>query len=247
MLDPATIATGISIILGKYAIDQGGNLLKEVGPKALETAKEMYQATLDYFRQKKQEDELKKFEQNPEDPKAQGRFEGQVENAVQEDDELQAKLDQLLATYEKQAGDYIKEHGSITNINVKDGAVATGQNARAYGAGSVHVEGNAPGNIFTGSGNTINYGRTGFSESIDPSLEKLAAAPEKLQDNMLDYLSRGEIKTIIFKLNLNYDRLEGDSLDETIVNLITHCRRQNLVSALISYCHEANETVSWYE
>ncbi len=37
------------IILGKYALDKGAELAQEVGPKALDTAREMFIATLDYL------------------------------------------------------------------------------------------------------------------------------------------------------------------------------------------------------
>ena len=43
-MDPIT--TSIVMVLGKYALDKGGELAQEVGPQALEAAKEMFSLAL---------------------------------------------------------------------------------------------------------------------------------------------------------------------------------------------------------
>ena len=47
-MEPLTAT--IIVVLGKYALDKGLELGKEVGPKALETAKEMFTTVLDRLR-----------------------------------------------------------------------------------------------------------------------------------------------------------------------------------------------------
>ena len=47
-MDPIT--AGIVVVLGKYVIDQGAGLIKEVGPTAAEKAGELLKTALDHLR-----------------------------------------------------------------------------------------------------------------------------------------------------------------------------------------------------
>lgn len=78
----------------------------------------------------------------------------------------------------------------------------------------------------------------------DPSLN-LAPAPPKLHDQMVNYLSKSDINTICFYLNVDYDRLAGETLDDKVTALITYCRRNNRVADLLQACAERNPSRQW--
>ena len=91
---------------------------------------------------------------------------------------------------------------------------------------------------------TINvYHGTKGSDS-DPSLN-LAPAPPNLHHQMVNYLSKSDINTICFYLNVDYDRLAGDTLDDKVTALITYCRRNNRVADLLKACAERNPSRQW--
>jgi len=151
-MDP--IITPIVLILGKYALDKGVELGKEVGPKALDTAKDMFKLVLERIGAKKPETAAE-FSKDPE------TYQKPVEKAL--DDEAQAdpkfaeQLKALLAQYEQAA----QEHAAATGRSYKatvigSGAIAQGAGAVAAGAGGVAVGGSVSGStIVTGDHNTV--------------------------------------------------------------------------------------------
>jgi hypothetical protein len=62
---------------------------------------------------------------------------------------------------------------------------------------------------------------------------------------MLEYLSRSEIKTIAFDMQIDYDRLAGENLDEKVVSLILASQRQNQVAELVALCRHTNDSIGW--
>ncbi len=145
------ITATIIIILGKYALDKGLELGKEVGPKALETAKEMFQIILERIGRKKPETAAE-YPQHPEiyeQPLASA-----IETEVQADPEFAAQLEALLAQYEEAA----KEHAAVTGTVYKatvtgsgaiaqDGGVAAGAGGAAVGRdvqGGIRIGGQGP-------------------------------------------------------------------------------------------------------
>lgn len=156
-MDP--IVTSIVIILGKYALDKGLELSKEVGPKALETAKEMFTLVLDCLRRDPKGEVIGgEFEQDPET--YQKPLETAVGKMMQADTEFAMQLEALLAQYEEAA----REHTATTGTSYRaalhgSGAIAQGEAARAVGERGVMVEGNVKGGVIvTGDGNVVGGG-----------------------------------------------------------------------------------------
>lgn len=151
-MDP--LITPIVVILGKYALDKGVELGKEVGPKALETAREMFALALDHLRKEPAGQVIAgEFEKDPETYKKP--VEKKLVTAMQADVDLKAQLQEMLEKYEQAAEEYAAAHGtSQTVIKTRDGAVAYGQEATALGAGAqqIHVGGSVTGGITTSGG-----------------------------------------------------------------------------------------------
>jgi len=144
-MDP--IITPIVIVLGKYALDKGVELAKEVGPKALETAKEMFTVALDRLRRSPDGKFVAdKFEESPET--YQKPLEEEIVKAVQADPDFVAQLKALLAQYEEAAREHAAESGTSYQATViGSGAIAQGEGAVAAGAGGIAVGGDVRGGI----------------------------------------------------------------------------------------------------
>ena len=139
-MDPLT--AGILVVLGKYAIDKGAVLIREVGPAAAAKAGELFEKALNYLRGKPDgefvADGFKKDPETYEKPVAK-----ELEAAVQADPEFAAQLKKLLAGYEEAAKAYAGDSYQATLTG--SGAIAQGAGARAAGERAVQVGGNAGG------------------------------------------------------------------------------------------------------
>jgi len=155
MLDPITITTGIAVVLGKYALDKGAELGKEVGPKALETAKEMFVAALEKLRRTPDGTFVAgKYEEKPE--AYEGAMEDELGKVVAEDAAFKSQMETLLKQYDTQAADHAAITGTTYHaVLTGDGAIAQGDGATAVGAGGVIIDGDVSGTIVTGNRNTI--------------------------------------------------------------------------------------------
>jgi hypothetical protein len=148
-MDP--FITPIVLILGKYALDKGAELGKEVGPQALEKVKEMFGLALDRLRRDPTGEVVAgEFEKDPET--YQKPVEKALVEAVLADPAFAARLKELLAKYEAAA----KEHAAAAGTSYQaaltgSGAMAQGSGAVAAGAGGVAVGGNVEGGIHLGS------------------------------------------------------------------------------------------------
>jgi hypothetical protein len=134
-MDPLTAS--IVVILGKYALDKGVELGKEVGPKALDTAKEMFQVVLDRVK-KVDSRTAEKYPANPEG--YQVPMADAVEEATEADAEFKAQLQALLEKYEELAQAHAVATGRTYQATVsgsgglaQDGSVATGEGGIAIG------------------------------------------------------------------------------------------------------------------
>ena len=142
-MDPITAS--IAIILGKYALDKGAELGKEVGPKALETAKEMFSLVLERIGKKKPET----AQEFPKDPETYRKpLEKALEAELKADPGFAARLKALLEKYEQAA----QEHAAATGTTYKatligSGAIAQGPGAKAVGERGVLVEGDVKGGV----------------------------------------------------------------------------------------------------
>ncbi len=135
------IITPLMIILGKYALDKGVELGKEVGPKALDTAKEIFSLTLQHLRQDPKDKVIvDEFEKSPE--VYEKPVEQKLTDALLADSDFAAKLNTLLSQYNEAA----EAHKAITGIKIT-GTGAVGDGAVAASGGSVAVGGNVEGGI----------------------------------------------------------------------------------------------------
>jgi hypothetical protein len=151
-MDP--LVTPIVIILGKYALDRGLELGKEVGPQALETAKEMFALALDHLRKKPAGQVIAgEFEQDPET--YEKPVEKELDTALQANPGLAQQLQDLLARYEQERKEYAAAQGlAYTVTQTRDGAIAQGDGATAMGAGATQIQvgGSVAGGLTTGGG-----------------------------------------------------------------------------------------------
>ena len=141
------IITPIVVILGKYALDKGVELGKEVGPKALETAKEMFAMILDRIGKKKPE-MATDFSEDPEI--YQKPMEKAVAAEADVDPKFKAELEELLKAYEAAATEYKQTVGQAITAR-EHSAVATDEGAAIVGDSNIAVTGGMKGDITVGA------------------------------------------------------------------------------------------------
>lgn len=235
MTDPIT--AGIIVVLSKYVIDQGAELIKEVGPAAAKKAGELLKTALDYLRgSPKGELVAGGFEEDPETyekPLAK-----ELETAVQADPDLAARLDELWAEYQEAAKAFAG--GSSYQAHLEgSGAIAQGEGATAVGERGVNIGGNVGGPIITGSGNVINTGRSpGSSVTLPPTL-----AP--LRDKLARYFNRGELKGLCFEMGVAHDDLPGETRTELAQALVEYCHQRGCLPDLVRRCQAERPHVDW--
>jgi len=146
-MDP--LVASIVVILGKYALDKGEELGKEVGPKALDKAKEMFEVVLDRIGKKKPETAA----EYPQDPETYEKpLASAVEAEVHADSEFAAQLQALLEQYDQAAKEHARTTGQVYQATVSgSGAAAQGRSVAA-GAGGVAVGRDVHGGVHTSGG-----------------------------------------------------------------------------------------------
>ena len=134
------ITASILIILGKYALDKGVELGKEVGPQALATAKEIALKALEKLREQPAGSVI--AEEYQEDPETYAKpVAKEVDKAVAQDKEFKAQMEALLKQYDELAARFAASKGeSHTSIfvqgernvavggDVRDSVINTGDN-----------------------------------------------------------------------------------------------------------------------
>lgn len=144
-MEPLTAS--IIAILGKYALDKGLELGKEVGPKALETAKEMFQIVLERIGKKKPETAA----EFPKDPDAYEKpLANAVDAEVQADPDFAAQLQALLQQYEEAAKEHATSTGTEYGATAKGSGAIAQDHSVAAGAGGVAVGRDVHGGIRIG-------------------------------------------------------------------------------------------------
>ena len=146
MADP--IITPIVVLLGKYAIDKGVELAKEVGPKAVEKAKELFAFAIGRLRHDKGNTIADEFEKDPE------TYQKPVEKALTEvvtaDPAFAQQLQLLFEQYQQETPTSYR--ATLTG----DGAIAQGPGAVAAGKRGVAIGGSvSDGTIITGDSNIV--------------------------------------------------------------------------------------------
>ena len=235
MLDPIT--TGIIVVLGKYALDKGVELGKEVGPKALATAKEMFTATLERLRRNpKSAVIVDEYEADPET--YEKPLQKKLDEAVKAEEAFKAQLEQLLKQYDEAAAIHAAATGTTYHAVLKgDGAIAQGDGATALGKQAVSVGGNAD-TIITGSGNVFNVGKTAVSASLPTTLSPL-------RDNLIRYFNKSELKGLCFDLGVAHDDLPSETRTELAQALVQHCHQRDQLPQLLRRCRTERPNADW--
>ena len=138
-MDPVTAA--VLTILGKYALDKGTELAKEVGPHAVATAKKLFTVTLDRLRKRGKGTIADEYEQDPATyEKPVGK---EVDKAKAADAAFATQLKALIAEYDQQAEAHAAQSGQTyhsvlkgnknTVVQGKNNVVATGGGIAAGG------------------------------------------------------------------------------------------------------------------
>jgi hypothetical protein len=150
-MDP--VVTSIVIILGKYALDKGAELGKAVGPRALDTAKEMFEMVLDRVRRVDPRT-ADKFAENP--AGYQTPMEHVLHETVEADPDFAVEMKALLKDYERAKEEYVAASGPSYDATLEgSGAIAQGEGAVAAGERGVAIGGSGSGTVVTGDGNVI--------------------------------------------------------------------------------------------
>ena len=153
-MDP--LIQSVVTMLSTYALDKGAELVKDVGPKALDTAKKMFTLVVDRLRRKPDgEFVLRKFEENA--VVYQKPLEEELAEELSADPDFADVLKTLLSQYEDAAREHVVAMGTSNQAAVRGGgAVALGKGAVAAGAGGIAVGGDVHGGVvITGHGNAI--------------------------------------------------------------------------------------------
>jgi len=145
-MDP--LITPIVVILGKYALDKGLELGKEIGPTALETAKEMFTTVLDRLRKGPKGDIAEGFKEDPET--YEKPVEKELAKEVEADPAFAAQLQALLEQYEEAAKGYAESTGRVYQATVSGSGAVAQDHGVAAGAGGVAVRGDVHGGVRIG-------------------------------------------------------------------------------------------------
>lgn len=236
MTDPLTAS--VMMVLGKYAIDKGATLLKEVGPQAAEKAGALLQKALAHLRRDpKGEMVAEEFVQDPETYAKP--VQKKLDELLQANAALKTELAALLAEYEAAA----KAHTPTYQGSVRgSGALAQGAGATAVGERGVNIQGgssNAP--IITGSGNSITYGGGGSAQvagSLPPNLAGL-------RDKLVRYFGKGELRGLAFTLGIRHEDLPEETISELAQSLVMHCEQRGRLGELAAQCRAERPHVAW--
>lgn len=235
MTDPLTAS--VMMVLGKYAIDKGATLLKEVGPQAVEKAGALFKKALESLRRDPKGEVV--ADEFTADPETYAKpVEKKLDELLQANAELKAELAALLAEYQVAA----KAHTpSYQGTVIGDGALAQGDGATAVGAGGVNLQGgSSSGPIVTGSGNTITYG-SGSVQAAAALSPNLAG----IRDNLIRYFSKGELQGLAFTLGIRHEDLPGETISELAQSLVLYCEQRGRLKELVARCQAERSHVAW--
>lgn len=269
MADP--IAAAIVTILGKYVVDKGVELAKEVGPKAVAKAADLAKAAFARLRKEpKGEVVADGFEEDPET--YQKPLEKELEAAVQADPDFAAELKALLAGYEEAAGSY---KASLTG----SGAIAQGPGAKAVGEGGVIAEGDVAGSIVTGdivggdkitSGDKITTGKISGSnvaigrgasavfggeaplkyEYPDPVTGKTLYGevnPAALRQKLATHFSVEEMGTLCYDLGVTAEEIPGTTRSAKAREMLDYFARRKRMPELLAELRKRRPGVDWVD
>lgn len=241
MIDPITAS--IVIVLGKYALDKGAELAKEVGPTAVQKASELFQTALDYLRRDpNQKAIVERFEKNPKT--AAPLLEEDLQAAIHSNAELAKQLKEMLEQYEAAAKVYTADTRAPYQANLQgSGAIAQGPGAQAYGERAVHVGGNVAGPIITGNQSTVS---SGYVPPPGPYISPvLSPALETLRGKITYHFNVEELKNLCQDMNIVYENLAGEGREGQVRELIAYCERHGRLDTLTAECKRRRPTADW--
>jgi hypothetical protein len=144
-MEPLT--TSVAVVLGRYAVDKGIELGKELGPKALDAAKDMFTAVLNRLRRKpKGEVVADGFEENVEVYRKP--LEHELDKEITADPVFTEELKALMAQFDTAAKQHSPDYKALLTGS---GAIAQGPGAVAAGAGGIAIGGSVQGGVMATS------------------------------------------------------------------------------------------------
>jgi hypothetical protein len=230
------------VILGKYALDKGAALAREVGPAAAKKAGELFTMALEYLRRDPNKkviaDEFEKDPATYEKPVAK-----KLEEAVQTDPDFAAHLKEVLTQYEAAA----KAHaaGVMYQASLRgSGAIAQGPGATAVGERGVQVGGSVGGSIVTGDSNVIGQ-PAAPGAAVGMAAPPLPPALENLRQKISAHFNVEELKNLCQDMNIAYEDLGGEGREGQARELIYYCRRHGRLETLLAECKRRRPNVQW--
>lgn len=241
MIDPMTAS--IVVVLGRYALDKGVELAKEVGPTAMQKAGQLFQTALDYLRHDPGNKKIiEHFEKNPKT--AAPLLEEELQTAIQSNIELAKQLREMWQQYETAAKDHAAAKGTSYQANLQgSGAIAQGEGAKSVGAGGVMVGGNVAGHIITGDGNKTGSGYVPSTGLYTPPV--LSPTLETLREKISYHFNVEELKNLCQDMNIIYENLAGEGREGQVRELIAYCERHGRLDTLIAECKRRRPNVDW--
>jgi hypothetical protein len=234
MTDSLTVS--VMIVLSKFALDKGENLVKDVGPDATEKAAELFYKTLARLgREAGGEFVANEFEKKPavyEKP-----FAEILAAVVQTDPNWANQLQKLLVEYQTEAQIYAKT-ADISIATLKGSGAISQVSGDVLGERAV-MAGNVHGSIVTGNNNIVSTG--GSSTSIVELPPTLAP----LRNKLTQHFNRDGLKVICFDLGVAPDDLPGETRTEIAQALVAYCYERGRLADLRSRCREERPQVDW--
>lgn len=246
----------IAIILGKYALDKGIDLAKEVGPAAAGIAGELARKVLGHLRKEpKGEMVADEFEQDPET--YQKPLEKKLDEAIEADPGFVAQLQGLLAQFEEAAKAHAVASGAVYKGIVRgSGALVQGPGAQAAGERGV-VAGDVGGPIITGDHHVIHITPERPASGNEPiafewtdavSGRKLTGEvdPAALRGKLAAYFSNSELDILAFDLGVEAEEIGGQTRSEKARLLIAYFAQRGRLPELLAACHQERPKVDWF-
>lgn len=70
-------------------------------------------------------------------------------------------------------------------------------------------------------------------------------SPTVLRDQLVTFFDKGELRSLCFDLDINYDNLHGDTLHDKATSLVAHCQRHSRQSGLSARCRILRPQIDW--
>ena len=68
-----------------------------------------------------------------------------------------------------------------------------------------------------------------------------------LRKTFVDTFNLTELKNLCFDLDVRYERLAGNNLDDKVRNLLEYCRRYKRLDDLLTECRRVKPDIGWQQ